>query len=59
MVEWRYDLVDIEEYRQKAFSSLHLIPKEAFDRGISLMEKDLKKGPIPFVCRSLLLWGMK
>ena len=58
-VEFPYQLADIQAYRDKAFSSLHLIPEAAFQRGIGRMEQDLSSGPIPCVSRYLLLWGAK
>ena len=59
MAEFPYSLIDIRRYRDKAFSCLHLIPTEAFERGIQRMEQDLRAGPIPCVSRYLLLWGTK
>jgi ubiquinone/menaquinone biosynthesis C-methylase UbiE len=58
-VEFPYSLADSQIYRDKAFSSLHLISPDAFERGIQRMEEDLKKGPIPCVSRYVLLWGTK
>ncbi len=58
-VEFRYQLTDIQAYKDKAFSSLYLISEEEFKRGIERMEKDLQKGPIQAVPRYLLLWGLK
>jgi len=58
-VEFPYQLANIQAYRDKAFSSLHLVPQEAFRRGIERMERDLRTGPIPCVSRYLLLWGTK
>ena len=58
-VEFAYQLKETPAYRDKAFSSLHLIPEETFRRGIERMEKDLGTGPIPCVSRYLLLWGVK
>jgi ubiquinone/menaquinone biosynthesis C-methylase UbiE len=58
-VEFPHQLTDIQAYRDKAFSALHLIPQAAFQRGIARMEKDLSSGPIPCVPRYLLLWGTK
>lgn len=58
-VEFAYQLDDIRAYREKAFSSLHLIPEEAFRRGITRMEKELENGPIPCVSYYVLLWGTK
>lgn len=37
---------DLRPYRDKAFSSLHLIPDEAFEAGLARMEADLRDGPI-------------
>jgi len=59
MVEHPYQLNDAQPYRDQAFSSLHLIPDEAFRRGIRHMEQDLEKGPIACVSRYVLLWGAK
>lgn len=59
VAEFAYFLTDIQRYRDKAFSCLHLIPTESFERGIQRMEQDLRAGPIPCVSRYLLLWGTK
>ena len=59
VAESAYSLTDIQEYRDKAFSCLHLIPTEAVERGIQRMEQDLRAGAIPCVSRYLLLWGTK
>ena len=59
VAESSYSLTDIQSFRDKAFSSLHLIPTDAFERGIQRMEQDLRAGPIPCVSRYLLLWGTK
>ncbi|MGE5561160.1 MAG: class I SAM-dependent methyltransferase [Chloroflexota bacterium] len=58
-VEFAYQLTDIAPYRNKAFSSLHLISEEAFRAGIDRLERDLKSGPID--CRSLytVIWGTR
>lgn len=58
-VEFSYSLTDAQAYRDKAFSSLHLIPEAAFQRGLARMERDLRQGPIACVSRYLLLWGVK
>jgi ubiquinone/menaquinone biosynthesis C-methylase UbiE len=58
-VEDRTSIQDIQAYRDKAFSSLHLISQEAFERGIQRMENDLQAGPIQAISRYLLLWGKK
>ncbi len=58
-VEFPHQLTDVQAYRDKAFSSLHLIPESAFQRGIERMERALHNGPIPCVSHYLLLWGTK
>jgi SAM-dependent methyltransferase len=59
MVELPYLLTDIQAYREKTFSTLHLIPEPAFRRGIERMEQDLSRGPIPCVSRYTMVWGRK
>jgi SAM-dependent methyltransferase len=59
VVEFPYQLTDIQPYRDKAFSALYLIPEDAFQRGIERMQWDLRTGPISCVSRYLLLWGTK
>ena len=58
-VEYTFTTTDIQAYRDRAFSSLHLISEAAFQAGIQRMEADLQKGPIQCVPRYLLLWGSK
>ncbi|MGN6361505.1 MAG: class I SAM-dependent methyltransferase [Thermomicrobiales bacterium] len=59
LVEFTTNLTDLAPYRAKAFSSLHLIAEDAFQRGLARMEQALAAGPIPVVSRYLLLWGVK
>jgi ubiquinone/menaquinone biosynthesis C-methylase UbiE len=56
-VEFPYELVDAQAYRDKAFSSLHLIPDDAWKRGLERLESDLRSGPVPCVSRYVLFWG--
>jgi ubiquinone/menaquinone biosynthesis C-methylase UbiE len=58
-VEHSYELADIQAYREKAFSCLHLISPEAFQAGLARLEEDLAKGPIPANSRYVLLFGHK
>ena len=58
-VEYTFTTTDIQAYRDKAFSSLHLISETDFQAGMRRMEADLQKGPIQCVPRYLLLWGSK
>jgi ubiquinone/menaquinone biosynthesis C-methylase UbiE len=59
LVEFPYEVTDSSPYAEKAFSALHLISEEAFQRGLERMERDLRGGPIRGVCRYVLLWGSK
>jgi hypothetical protein len=59
VAEREYELQDIQKYRDKAFSSLHLISSEAFERGIQRLEHDVQAGPISAISLYLLLWGVK
>ncbi|UCC88528.1 MAG: methyltransferase domain-containing protein [Anaerolineales bacterium] len=59
MVEFPYQLSQVQAYRDKAFSALHLISEEAFRGGIERMERDLQVGPISCVARYVLVWGTK
>jgi len=58
-VEFAYDLEDISAFRDRVFSSLHLIPEDAFQRGLRRMEEDLAQGPIHCVSRYTMVWGSK
>ena len=56
-VELAYYTEDIQIYRDKAYSCLHLISESAFREGIVSMEEDLKTGPIECVARYSMLWA--
>jgi ubiquinone/menaquinone biosynthesis C-methylase UbiE len=59
VVAFSYRLTDIQAYRDKAFSSLRLISTEAFEKGISQLEQDMRTRPVRCVSRYALLWGTK
>ncbi len=46
-------------YASKAYSTLHMIPEEAFERGLAALERDLERGPITGERRYLMLWATK
>ena len=50
---------DAAPYRERAFSSLHLISAEAYRRGLAQLERDLEAGPIDGADRHVLLWSAK
>ena len=54
-----YQLTDLQAYRDKAFSSLHIIDEEAFARGMARLEADLASGPIPCVSLYTVIWATK
>jgi len=58
-VGFTYELTDIQAYRDKAFSCLHLISPEAYKQGLTRMEDDFTHGPIPANSHYLLLLGRK
>ena len=53
------EITDSARHAAKAYSVLHQISEEAFKRGLANLERDLAKGPIRGVRRSLALWGRK
>ena len=57
--ELEYDLVEIAAYRDRAFSSLHLIDEDALQRGIERLDADLASGPIPSLSLYTIVWGEK
>ena len=59
LVKFSYQLSGIQAYQDKAYSALHLIREDAFQRGIKRMESALRAGPIPCVSRYTMLWGTK
>lgn len=50
---------DIAPYRDKAFSSLHLIPDDAFRAGLERMREDLERGPVSGVRRYTIVVARK
>ncbi len=58
-VEFEYPLGDVQMFKAKAFSCLHLISAEAFERGIREMERQLAVGPVQCVSRYVMLWGVR
>jgi ubiquinone/menaquinone biosynthesis C-methylase UbiE len=57
--EYTFATTNIQAYRNKTFSALHLISEKAFRLGIEQMERDLQAGPILCKSRYTLLWGTK
>ncbi len=59
VVKFSFLHADIQDFRDKAYSCLHLISEACFQQGMLRMEEDLIKSPIPWISRYLLVWGMK
>lgn len=55
--ELPYPLSDIRGYRERAYSSLHLIPDPAFQNGLARLEAELAEGPIAALSLYTLVWG--
>jgi SAM-dependent methyltransferase len=52
-------VTDSAAHRDRAFSSMHLIPDEAHRRGLERLERDLARAPIDWPARQLLVWSRK
>jgi SAM-dependent methyltransferase len=52
-------LTDAMPYQAKAFSCLHLLSEDTYQRGLRHLEADLAKGPVRSVSRYLLLWAKR
>ena len=59
VVTFEAEITDAEMYASKANSTLHLISKEAFERGMARLRRDLAEGPIRGTRAYLVLWGAK
>ncbi|HEX2907090.1 MAG TPA: methyltransferase domain-containing protein [Phototrophicaceae bacterium] len=59
-IEFIYALTDIQPYRARAYSVLHLITDAAWQAGLKRLEMDLQRaGRIPAASLYVLLWGQK
>jgi ubiquinone/menaquinone biosynthesis C-methylase UbiE len=58
-VEEPYQITSIQPFRDRAYSSLHLIAEEAWQAGMKRLEQDLARGPIRGVARYACVWGRK
>jgi ubiquinone/menaquinone biosynthesis C-methylase UbiE len=57
VVEEPYLVTDAGPYRDRAYSSLHLVSDEAWQAGVSRLERDLAHGPVPAVSRYACVWA--
>jgi ubiquinone/menaquinone biosynthesis C-methylase UbiE len=58
-VERSYGLHSAQPFRDRAYSSLHVIPEEAWRAGMERLEHDLAQGPIRGASRYACVWGRK
>lgn len=58
-VEARCQVTSGQPFRDRAYSSLHLISIEALRAGLERLERDLAVGPIESVSRYACIWGHK
>jgi len=56
-VEEPYELRTAQPFRDRAYSSLHLIAGEAWQAGLERLERDLARGPVHGVSRYACVWG--
>ncbi len=58
-VELPFELTNAQPFRDRAYSSLHLISEEAWRAGLARLERDLARGPVPGVARYACVWGRR
>jgi ubiquinone/menaquinone biosynthesis C-methylase UbiE len=58
-VEAPYQITSSQPFRDRAFSSLHLISEEAWQAGLARLERDLARGPVRGTARYACLWGCR
>jgi ubiquinone/menaquinone biosynthesis C-methylase UbiE len=58
-VEEPYEVTNSQPFRDRVYSSLHLISGEAFQAGLERLERDLARGPLRGVSRYACVWGRK
>lgn len=58
-VEEPYEITGAQPFRDRAYSSLHLIPEEAWRAGLARLERDLEHGSVRGASRYVCVWGRK
>lgn len=58
-VEESYEVTSAQPFRDRAYSSLHLISEAVWRAGVERLERDLSRGPIQGVARYACVWGGK
>jgi ubiquinone/menaquinone biosynthesis C-methylase UbiE len=58
-VEESYEITSAQPFRDKAFSSLHLLADEVWQAGVERLERDLARGPVRGASRYACVWGRR
>jgi ubiquinone/menaquinone biosynthesis C-methylase UbiE len=58
-VEAPYEVTSSQPFRDRAYSSLHLISERAWLAGLERLERDLAQGPVRGASRYACLWGYR
>ncbi len=58
-VEEPYQITSAQAFRDRAYSSLHLIPDEARRARLERLERDLARGPVKGAARYACVWARK
>lgn len=58
-VEEPYEITSAQPFRDRAYSSLHLIPAEAWRAGVERLERDLARGPVRGAARYACVWAIR
>jgi ubiquinone/menaquinone biosynthesis C-methylase UbiE len=58
-VEEPYEITSAQPFLDRAYSSLHLIPAEAWRAGVERLERDLVRGPVRGAARYACVWACK
>lgn len=58
-VEAPYEVTSAQPFRDRAYSSLHLVSEQAWLAGLARLERDLAQGPVRGASRYACLWGRR
>ena len=58
-VEAPYEITSAQPFRDRAYSSLHLISDDAWRAGLGRLERDLARGPVRGTARYTCVWGQR
>lgn len=58
-INMQFQHTNIQDFRDKSYSCLHLISQSGFETGVKRMEEDLLQEPIMWNSRYMMVWGQK